>query len=268
MKKIMLLLTVGFIVLSGCTRENPVIPENDFVVVRAYLYANQPVSDIQITTTFPLDVEIEQAPVVNDASVTISKNGQRYNLVSTSGDNGYYNYPDGDLTVGVGDEFTIEVDYNGKLATGQTLVPPTPDSVSLSSRNLVIPQFNQGSRPDLENAFLTVKWDNTEREFFYLDIENLERDPIPIESSFPGRFKSFISQPVKVDSFRVNFGMVTHYGTHRVIVYRVNSEYADMYEWREQDSRDLNEPLTNISNGLGVFSAFNSDTLYFEVIEG
>ena len=42
---------------------------------------------------------------------------------------------------------------------------------------------------------------------------------------------------------------------------------ADLYESREQDSRDLNEPLTNISNGLGVFSAFNSQTALFEVVE-
>ena len=30
------------------------------------------------------------------------------------------------------------------------------------------------------------------------------------------------------------------------------------FENRTQDSRDLNEPPSNIRNGLGVFSAFNS----------
>ena len=38
----------------------------------------------------------------------------------------------------------------------------------------------------------------------------------------------------------------------------MNQEYADLYEGRVQDSRDLNEPPSNILGGLGVFSAFAS----------
>ncbi|MBC8181278.1 hypothetical protein H8E88_09140 [candidate division KSB1 bacterium] len=47
-------------------------------------------------------------------------------------------------------------------------------------------------------------------------------------------------------------------------VFRVNQEYGDLYQSRNQDSRDLNEPLTNIVNGLGVFSAFNCDSVFFD----
>lgn len=61
---------------------------------------------------------------------------------------------------------------------------------------------------------------------------------------------------------------ITHYGLHRVRVYRVNQEYADLYDTRQQDSRDLNEPLTNIVNGLGIFSAFNSNEIYFTAVKG
>lgn len=52
---------------------------------------------------------------------------------------------------------------------------------------------------------------------------------------------------------------------HEAEVYRVNGEYAQVYENRTQDSRDLNEPPSNIRNGLGVFSAFNSLSVSFEV---
>ncbi len=54
-------------------------------------------------------------------------------------------------------------------------------------------------------------------------------------------------------------------GAHHAKVYRVNAEYAQLYENRTQDSRDLNEPPSNIRNGLGVFSAFNSSSVSFEV---
>ncbi len=52
-----------------------------------------------------------------------------------------------------------------------------------------------------------------------------------------------------------------------VKVYQINQEYADLYENREQDSRGLNEPPSNIKNALGVFSAFNSQEAFFEVVK-
>jgi hypothetical protein len=47
----------------------------------------------------------------------------------------------------------------------------------------------------------------------------------------------------------------------------VNQEYADLYENRQQDSRNLTEPLSNVNNGLGIFTAFSYDVAYFEVVK-
>ncbi|MFC1529786.1 hypothetical protein ACFL6R_03610 [Gemmatimonadota bacterium] len=65
---------------------------------------------------------------------------------------------------------------------------------------------------------------------------------------------------------RTSSPILTHYGEHLVRIYRINQEYADLYGSRQQDTRDLNEPLTNIQNGLGVFSAFNSTEFTFSAI--
>ena len=79
--------------------------------------------------------------------------------------------------------------------------------------------------------------------------------------------RPFISSPTSNSEYRINFLNMTYYGEHRIRVIRVNQEYADLYTSRLQDSRDLNEPLTNIENGLGVFSAFNSgDYKAFHVV--
>jgi len=58
---------------------------------------------------------------------------------------------------------------------------------------------------------------------------------------------------------------LTQFGTYRVKIYRVNQKYADLYESRNQDSRELNDPNSNIINGLGIFTAFNSDSIFFEI---
>jgi Domain of unknown function (DUF4249) len=268
MKNIYVLLFISTLIVSGCTEESPIIPDNDLLVVRAYLYADEPVDDVQIGLTFPLDYEYETSPVVNDALITLIRDNQRFELISSPGDNGYYHYAGDDLTVSVGDEYSIEVEYSDQLATAQTVVPEAPTEVSLSSNLLVVPDFSNitpGERPEFEDFSFTVYWNNESNEFCYLSIDNLESNPVEIDVPFAGKFGRFISQPVRADSFVVSVGMVTHLGTHSLTLYRVNQEYADMYQFREQDSRDLNEPLTNIENGLGIFSAFNSARLNFEV---
>ena len=67
------------------------------------------------------------------------------------------------------------------------------------------------------------------------------------------------------DSSFVAVISLTHYGNHRLKLYRVNDEYADLYEGLDQDSRDLNEPPSNIDGALGVFSAFAADSAFFRV---
>ena len=44
---------------------------------------------------------------------------------------------------------------------------------------------------------------------------------------------------------------LTHFGDHRLELYRINDEYADLYQGLNQDSRDLNEPPSNILGAPG-----------------
>ena len=122
------------------------------------------------------------------------------------------------------------------------------------SKRIIVPDDLRKKFKDKYGAFVT------------LNVHNVEGNPLEIETGFGSFPRRFISQPINRNSFRLNFRMVTHYGRHRVKLYRINQEYADLYETRQQDSRDLNEPLTNIQNGLGVFSAFNSDSVFFNVV--
>ncbi len=82
------------------------------------------------------------------------------------------------------------------------------------------------------------------------------------------RFGGFrlVTQPTTTNFHDIRMFSLEVLGLHEAILYRVNQEYADLYENREQDSRDLNEPPTNMEGGLGVFSAFNSQRQLFEVV--
>ena len=78
------------------------------------------------------------------------------------------------------------------------------------------------------------------------------------------RFR-FVSEPTDEESLSFLGGTLESFGTYSTRVYHINDEYAALYENRTQDSRDLNEPPSNVRNALGVFSAFNSQEVFFEV---
>jgi len=275
MRRIVLFIVIsGIIGMTGCEKEsNPLISDSsDFVVIRAYLYANEPISDIQITSSLPLGSEEESAPPINDAQVSLIKNGVRYALEPSPGDSGYYHYSGSDLTIQTGDKLRIEVDYFDKVAFGETVVPEPPNNVSISRDTLFVPEMSGfGFRfgmfdIDTTKIRVIVNWENNNGSLFFTALENIESDPQPANDNsmmpfFPG--KRIISMPTSSDNYVVNFMNVTHLGWHCVKVYRINQEYADLYGSRSQNSRDLNEPLTNIKNGLGVFSAFNSESVFF-----
>lgn len=178
------------------------------------------------------------------------------------------------MTVNAGDEFRIEVKYQAHDVYAATKVPEAPKKVTISKSTLRFPDFDtiwelrqQGVSMDSIRASstLTVTWEQEPDALYYVVVENVDENPVEVESQFGRGPSRFISRPMTTGEYTVNGMMLTHLGRHRVKVYRVNQEYADLYQSRNQDSRDLNEPLTNIVNGLGVFSAFNSDSVFFDL---
>ena len=267
----LLILFIGIISVNGCTNESPLISEEESIVVWAYIYTSEPVNSIRLTTTISLDSEESDPPSINDAFVTLIKDGKRYECVPSPGDSGYYHYDGIDLTIETFDEFAIEIEYLGKTVTAKTIVPESPVGVQISSTTFVIPDFSDRSSlfawRQSENREIIVTWENSDDDFYYVTLVNTESDPVAIESFFNARVREFVFPPINDDTYRIRLPMVTHLGKHKITVYKVNQEYVDLYESRNQDSRDLNEPLTNIVNGLGVFTAFNSDSSFITITQ-
>ena len=269
-------LFIGLICLS-CEEENlNNIAENQFVV-EAFLYANEPINDIRIKTTFPLADEEDTSSPINDAEVTLIKGGQRYTL-EPAGDQGFYYYPGSDVKVETGDLFQLEVEHNGITARAETIVPTPTTGLRISEDTIKVPRLPLSAGRDsivaairtfLEGSSVTANWDNPDQELYFMVVETVKDTIDPI---FPGpvldaleRFR-FVSEPTDEASLQFLAGTLVSFGTYAVKVYHINQEYAQLYENRQQDSRDLNEPPSNVENALGVFSAFNSQEVFFEVV--
>ena len=48
-------------------------------------------------------------------------------------------------------------------------------------------------------------------------------------------------------------------------LYKINKDYYSLFENQQQDGYELNEPPSNVINAFGVFSAFASDSTFFEI---
>jgi hypothetical protein len=260
----------------GCT-SNPTGPDETDVVLRGYLYANEPVTDIQLTLSNPIGSSDTTYLPITTASVALLRDGVRYGLVADASRPGYYVFPGSGLSVNTGDVFSIEASYGGKLVTGQTTVPPKPEGVGMSGSTMHFTKDSiwtpMGYRTmNTSSDTLQITWSNASQEYHYLVIESMDSASTPIREDFAGPFGGgpgfglrFISQPTNQSSYTVTPNSIQYTGKHRLKLYRINKEYADLYRSRMQDSRALNEPLTNVSNGLGVFSAFASESVEFAV---
>jgi hypothetical protein len=273
MKNIFIILSIIVLFYSSC--DETVTPPSNKFVIEAFLFAGEPVDDIYIKTTFPISEKEDISKPIGDAIVTLFKEGIAYHLVP-SDSVGFYHYPDSNLTVETGDVFQLEVKYNEIVATAQTIVPTPTTGVTASPDTLFYPTLIlQGAtqqQTDSINGILaslrmSATWDNPNDDYYYMTVESIENPALPlfpsIALSFLERFK-YVSEPINGNSLSILGVGLTSLGTHKVKVYHINQEYVDLFLNQEQDSRDLNEPPTNIKGALGVFSAFNSGQAFFE----
>ena len=119
-----------------------------------------------------------------------------------------------------------------------------------------------------EGEAFELSWDLDGDYWFYVEITCHENPKQPVAGGEPdySYVPPVISEPFRDKRYIVNWDQLPYYGHYRVKVVAVNREYVELLLTRNQDSRDLNEPISNIDNGLGIFTAVNSVFTDFYVV--
>lgn len=261
-----LFLIFAHIMLVACQNNDGNLTPNT-VVVQGYLYVGQPVTNVRVTQLVPVGNNTTEPTPINDAEVSIQANGQNYLLVPSAGDSGYYHYPNADLVITAGVSYALEVKYQGQITTSTTLAPAKPVGLALTKDTLRIARvfsvFDIGNR---QTEDLDINWVNPNQEFHFVLVENIETNPTVINPAAGGGLSNLLpTDPLRGETSQVVGAFLAEYGAHRVILYKINQEYVDLFNSSDQDSRNLNEPLTNVNNGLGIFTCINADTASFFV---
>lgn len=262
--------------LMACEQESIEDIETQTAVVEGYLHAGQPVDSIELTQSFSYAQIDTFIHTLDDLEPVLIRGEEVYPLFPVG--NGIYQ--NREVLIEAGAVYKLEFNWLGETISAETYIPEKKEA-ELSAEEIEMEKvefaggFPGGGFPGM-NAVdpVDIRWNNSEGDYYYVVIKNIEEDPEYIndliadfEANNGGRRRfSFISAPEITDVYSINPQRdLTQFGTHRVVVYRVNPEYAALYETSNNSTLSLSQPPTNVQNGLGLLTGVSSDTLYLEV---
>ena len=249
----------------ACEKQSIEFIESETAVVEAYIHAGKPVDSIRITQSFSYAQIDTNIITLDDLEIILSDFTSEY-LLDPIGDGFYQNLA---VIIRQDKSYRLQFSWNGEIISAQTYIPLKKEA-QLSTSVIELAKIPLGTRGGgISIEAIEVTWDNAEGDYYYVVIENLESTPEYVNENFaltggPNR-SLFVTEPQINDFYRITQREITQYGSHRIIVFRVNPEYAALYESAGNSTLSLEQPPTNIENGLGIFTGATSDTLFLEV---
>ena len=255
---IALLLAAGLV--AGCDTTPPPELEPDVVVINGFLYAGEPVRNIQLTTTSSVDGTDVFGQPITAVPVVLFQNADTnyFFLTPQPGQPGMYHYEGNDLRVAVGDVFFLALEYQGRETVAVTYIPEAPQGVVFSGPRVVVEEESVDDR-----VVLTIVWDDPEEKVHWVSMRNIDPNPVPIrrEDAEADPAQPIPSEPVNDAFIEMTADQFTHYGTHEVRIYRISANYFALYQFAQRPVRRIYEPETGIENGVGIFAGL-SDVRY------
>jgi len=231
-------------------------------VVEGYINVDHKIS-ITVTKEIPFNSDDTVAQPIEALEILLTNNDNS-ELLS---DLGSGVYESNSIIARTDEKYSIEFEYNGKSVSSETTIPTKPIDYHTSANSITITSFTPGSgAPPSFPEPIQLTWDNPDNRYFLVVVENIENNPTPIYDTSRFDPKMFFrNEPLQTNLYELNMRSFGYYGTHRVILYNLNPEYAALYEDNGSSSLNLSTPISNINGGLGIFTGINSDTLYLEV---
>ncbi|MCK9219572.1 MAG: DUF4249 family protein [Bacteroidales bacterium] len=262
------LVFIGFLFLfwgTSCQKSESVI-FNDLPVVEAYLVPGEKIR-VKISQKIPYDETLSGSTAdISNLSIYIISGTTQYRL-TPMGDGVYYDTL-GVIPVVTDSSYSLHFEYIGSSITSSTLIPTKPQSVTQSVTFIKMKQFDpdnptSGSMPDP----VEITFSNPDNSYYLVTVQCMDSVLVPvIKDSIPSN-DMLSSQPATGTEIDIQPMMIRYFGKNRIILYHINPEYATFFQRQASTSQNYQEPPTNITNGLGIFTGINSDTLFLNVIQ-
>ncbi len=258
--------------LTACTEDVGTLSIEAKPIVEAYLIAGRPISlKVKKEIAYAEDTSNTEAPI-NGLDIKISDGTNTYAL--TSLDSGVYE-SDSKVKLAVGKTYTLSFVYNGKTVSASTIIPTKPVDFKSDVTSIARTKLNLSSGGGFgggidENSDVNLTWSNPKSEYHFVVVDNIEENPVlivtlPTTVTSAEINRRFRSQPVLGTATQLRSQQFQYFGKHNLVLLKVNPDYAALYNSTGSTSQNITTPPTTITNGLGIFTGVNADTLSFLV---
>lgn len=266
----MILLLSLLIIVSSCEKEKNA-EFTDTPIIESYLKPGDYLN-VKVSRQIPFSSEVTYAPDdINNLKIEFIINDITHTLQPL----GNGNYIDSSFIVSENDNFNLLFQFNSSNVKAYTFVPAKPTNITQSDTIIYIekieittgapggPPPNMGAQPEP----VKVTWSNPNNSYYLIMVENMESTLEAIrdfgDEAPPGNI--FRKQPTSASSDEIRANEFQYYGRHRIIIHHVLPDYAALYNQSSTSSQNLTNPSTSITNGYGIFTGLNSDTLIVDV---
>ena len=264
-KLLIINLFLVIVIIFGCKKD--INKEfTDTPIIESYL---EPGGNLTLTVSrqIPFSSNVEYAADdINNLAITVTCNNLSYLL--TPLDSG--KYIDSAIALTEGGNYNISFSYNSKSVKAYTYIPAKPVDMAQSATEIIIAKMDSASGPPSSSNMpdpIKITWNNPDASYYLLLVENMETTLDPIRD-FGGKEPPghrFRKAPTNSTSEEIRDQDFQYYGMHRIILYHVLPDYAALYKQSNTSSQNLTNPSTSITNGYGIFTGLNSDTMYVNV---
>jgi hypothetical protein len=252
--------------LSSCSKEliSPLDAE-EIAIVESYIYEGD--SSIRVNVSRLLPFSEDTLDVKEGITgLTLLLNG----ALMTDMGSGDYRLEPGSSRIEAGTTYTLAFFYGNDSVTSTTRIPEKPVDFDVSDHILYADRitsssgFGSGPMEDID-----VTWTNDDDSYYYVTIEYLESTPDLINEEMEDLDVPTIQSisPIQSSGTRLGMRNLQFFGHYRVVLFKVNQDFADLYQQISANSNNITDPVTSISNGYGVFTGMSTDTVFIEVRE-
>ena len=259
-----ILFLMVIILITSCKKKE-VSEFTDTPIIESYLEPGNYLN-VKISRQIPFSSNVSySSDDINNLNVQVTSNNSTHTLHPL----GNGKYIDSSVTVSEGANYNLSFQFNSKNIKAYTYVPSKPASVTQSVTEISIQKRDSTSGPPTGTQPDPVKitWSNPDNSYYLIVVENIESNPEPIRdfgNNSPPPF-AFRKSPTNSSSEEIRAMEFQYFGTTRIVLFHVLPDYAALYNQSSTSSQNLTNPSTSITNGYGIFTGLNPDTLWLEV---
>ena len=266
MRHFLTILTIWALLLLISCSKDMITPLNSdkIAVVESYLYAGDSVISVKVTKALPFSEDTLDATEYI-TSLTLQVNGKT--LAET--EPGIYRLSLGSGRIQPDSSYTLKFRFFSDTISSKTSIPAKPTNLRISATTIYTSRITStGGFPGNPMEDVSLSWDNTDASYYYLTIEYLEStfDYINTAMETYDLPRAQSISPLQSAGTRLGRNL-QFFGHYRIVLFKVNKDFADLYQHITSNSNNITNPVTSITNGYGVFTGMSSDTVILQVKE-